>query len=141
MTNRTVSASVDIEATPDQVWHALTDPDLIQQYFFGTRVDSTWEPGSPITWSGEYDGHRYRDHGEVLEVRPPERLVVTHFSPLSGQEDVPENHHRMSYRLTRDGDQTRVTLEQDNTPPDSVEEFRSNWETVLGKLKELVESS
>jgi uncharacterized protein YndB with AHSA1/START domain len=139
MSGQTVSASVEISASPRQVWNAITDPDLIKQYFFGTEVESTFEPGSPITWSGEYDGHGYQDHGEVLEAVPQEHLVVTHFSPTSGQEDVPENYHRLSYRLQDEGESTRVTLEQDNTPAESVDDFRTNWETMLGNLKELVE--
>ena len=139
MSGQTVTASVDISASPEQVWHALTDPELIRQYFFGTTVETTWEPGTPISWSGEYDGTSYRDHGEVLEVVPEERLVVTHFSPMTGQEDVPENYHRVSYRLEDEGDRTHVTLEQDNTPDGAVEDFQNNWETMLGNLKELVE--
>jgi hypothetical protein len=72
-------------------------------------------------------------------VEPERRLVVTHFSPMSGQEDVPENYHRITYRLDDEGDTTRLTLEQDNTPPASVDEFRSTWQTMLGNLKDLVE--
>jgi uncharacterized protein YndB with AHSA1/START domain len=139
MSGQTVSASVDISASPKQVWNALTDPDLIKQYFFGTQVESTWEPGSPITWSGEYDGKAYRDHGEVVEVVPEERLVVTHFSPMTGQEDVPENYHRVSYQVEDQGESTHLTLEQDNTPDEAVEDFRSNWQTMLDNLKGLVE--
>jgi uncharacterized protein YndB with AHSA1/START domain len=52
MSGQTFSASVEISASPRQVWNAITDPDLIKQYFFGTQVESTFEPGSPITWSG-----------------------------------------------------------------------------------------
>ena len=139
MTGQTVTASADVSASPSQVWQALTDPDLIKQYFFGTQVESTFEPGSPITWSGEYDGHSYQDHGEVLEAVPEERLVVTHFSPTSGQEDVPENYHRISYRLEAYGDVTRLSLEQDNTPMGSEEDFRRNWQTMLDNLKQVVE--
>ncbi|MGY2876746.1 uncharacterized protein YndB with AHSA1/START domain [Marmoricola sp. URHA0025 HA25] len=140
MSGQTVTATVEISASPGQVWHAMTDPDLISEYFFGTRVETTWEPGSPITWTGEYDGRSYQDKGEVLEVEPEERLVVTHFSPMSGQDDVPENYHRLTYDVANTGDSTTVTLAQDNTPPESVEEFTANWQTMLNNLKELVES-
>jgi uncharacterized protein YndB with AHSA1/START domain len=139
MTGKIVTARVEISASPDQVWHALTDPDLISQYFFGSRVETTWEPGAPITWSGEFNGHAYQDKGEIVDVVPGQRLVVTHFSPMTGQEDVPENYHRISYRLEKDGDLTRLTLEQNNTPAGSEEDFRSNWQTMLDNLKELVE--
>lgn len=139
MTGQTVTAQVEISASPGQVWNALTDPELIRQYFFGTTVETTWEPGAPITWSGEYEGKSYQDKGEVVEVVPEQRLVVTHFSPMSGQDDAPENYHRLTYQLDGEGDSTRLSLEQDNTPEGSVEEFRNNWETMLGNLKELVE--
>ena len=139
MSGQTVTSEVEIGASPGQVWNALTDPDLIRQYFFGSTVETTWEPGAPITWSGEYDGTSYQDKGEVIEVVPEQRLVVTHFSPMTGQDDVPENYHRLTYSLEREGDATRLTLEQDNTPEESVEDFQSNWDTMLGNLKELVE--
>jgi uncharacterized protein YndB with AHSA1/START domain len=139
MSGQTVSAQVEISASPGQVWNALTDPELIRKYFFGTTVETTWAPGTPITWSGEYDGNSYQDKGEVVEVVPEQRLVVTHFSPMSGQDDAPENYHRLTYSLEKEGDATRLTLEQDNTPEESVEDFQSNWDTMLGNLKELVE--
>ena len=140
MSDHVAHAETEISASPQQVWDALTDPEAISSFMFGSKVDTDWEEGSPITWSGEYDGKSYQDKGEVLEVEPEKRLVVTHFSPMTGQADVPENYHRVTYRLEDEGDRTQVTLEQDNTPAGSEEEFRTNWETMLGNLKELVES-
>jgi len=139
MSEQTISVGVEIDAPRDQVWNALTDPEIVRQYFFGTTLETTWEPGTPITWSGDYDGHSYQDRGEVLEVVPGERLVMTHFSPVSGGEDVPENYHRLEYRLKDLGGATYLSLDQDNTPAGSVEEFRANWEQMLANLKEVVE--
>ena len=51
---------------------------------FGSEVETDWEPGSRIVWRGKYAGMSYEDHGEILEFEPESRLVMTHFSPLSG---------------------------------------------------------
>ncbi len=64
-------------------------------------VETTWEVGAPITWSGEYEGKAYEDHGTVLagDVRA-QVLSTTHFSPLTGKEDVPENYHTVTYHAS-----------------------------------------
>ncbi len=139
--NLVASASVRVLASPDDVWRAITDPALIAKYYFGTRAASEWMPGSPITWTGEYDGTEYEDHGTILEVVPRERLVHTHFSPLSGREDVPENYHTLTWMLAPDDTGTTVTLTQDNNHSyDEVEHSEKNWHTVLQGLKGVVES-
>lgn len=125
--------TVDISATPDQVWQALTDPDLIARYMFGSRVTSRWEVGSSITWEGEWQGKSYQDKGEVLAIEPPRLLRVTHFSPLSGVEDKPENYHTVTYRLSEEGDHTHLELTQE--PGEGAE-----WDSILKGLKELVEA-
>ena len=52
------------------------------------------------------NGKPYQDKGEVLEVDAPRRLSVTHYSPLMGQEDEPENYHTVIYTL--EGDELRA---------------------------------
>ena len=107
-------AQADIEASPDEVWGLLTqrgpDPDIM----FGAEVVSDWQVGSPIRWKGEWEGKRFEDKGEVIEVDPPRRLVVTHFSPMSGDDDGPENYHLVSYSLDATDGGTRVTFDVDN---------------------------
>src|SRR5215470_19962457 len=112
MTDHVAHAEVEISASPQQVWDALTDPDAISTFMFGARVDTDWDEGSPITWTGEYDGRPYQDKGEILEVVESRRLRLTHYSPLSGDDDVPESYHTLDYRLTSEGDSTRLTLDQ-----------------------------
>lgn len=134
------TADVELSASPGQVWNALTDPDLIRQYLFGAEVETTWEPGSPIVWRGEYEGRSYEDKGEVLVFEPEKALTVTHFSPLTGLEDRPENYHTVSYALTDRGDHTHLALVQDNNDTaEAVQEASENWQTVLDQLKGLVE--
>ncbi len=140
-TGLVATSSITITAAPEEVWHALTDPAIIEKYYFGTKVDTDWQVGSPISWSGEYEGKQYRDHGTILELQPGQLLSHTHFSPLGGEEDIPENYHTITYRLEPDDAGTRVTLTQDNNDSyDSVEHSEQNWSTMLEGLRKVVES-
>jgi uncharacterized protein YndB with AHSA1/START domain len=140
MTGFVATAEVDISASPQRVWKALVDPEQIERYFFGSHVESDFRPGSSIVWKGEYDGTAYEDRGEVVEVWPARRLRLTHFSPLSGQEDVPENYHELVYVLEPQGTRTHLTLTQDNNgSPAEAEHSAENWKSMLIGLKDLVE--
>jgi uncharacterized protein YndB with AHSA1/START domain len=140
MTGYVATAETDINGSPAQVWAALTDPEQIKEYMFGSQVETDWKPGSPIVWNGEWEGRPYQDKGEVLEVEPERRLKVTHFSPLTGQDDVPENYHTLSYELMANEGGTHVSLSQDNNGSEQeAEHSRSNWEMMLAGLKKHVE--
>ena len=142
MTGHIATAETDIDAPANRVWEALTDPDEIAKYMFGSRVDTDWQPGSSITWKGEYEGKPFEDKGEILEVVRDRRLKMTHYSPLSGEEDVPENYHTLTYELESAGPVTRVALSQDNNPTaEAAEHSKANWEKMLSGLKEVVETS
>jgi uncharacterized protein YndB with AHSA1/START domain len=141
MKGRVATAETEIHAPAGKVWRALTDPDEIQKYMFGSRVETDWKPGSRITWQGEYEGKKFEDKGEVLEVVPERRLRVTHFSPLSGQADVPENYHTLVYELKESDGKTQVSLSQDNNPSEeAAEHSQANWDKMLSGLKDVVEA-
>ena len=136
----TARASTRIDASADDVWKALTDPAEIRKYYFGTDLKTDWKPGSPITWSGEWQGKKYEDKGKILEVERNRRLKYTHFSPLQGLDDKPENYHTITIDLAPDGDGTRVSLAQDNNADAKTRDYSAkNWETMLGGLKKLLE--
>jgi len=141
MANLIARAEVDVAAPPAEVWTALTDPQLIAEYFFGSKVETDWQPGHPISWSGEYECKPYEDHGSVVEVDPERRLTVTHFSPMTGLPDKPENYHTITYDLEDRGGSTRVSLRQDNNG-DEAEAARAteNWTMMLAGLKKTVET-
>ena len=141
MTGFTSKAQVDIAASPPKVWRALTDPDVIPRYFFGSRVTTDWKPGSAISWKGEWQGKPYEDKGRVLEVEPNQHLKFTHFSALSGAADKPENYHTIAINLSGQGQTTRVSLSQDNNRNEEEAEHSSqNWNQMLRGLKTTVES-
>ena len=136
------TASIDIEAPATRVWAALIEPDQIAAYMFGSRVETDWEVGHPITWNGEWEGRPYQDKGQVLAYDEPARLSVTHFSPLTGQDDVPENYHTLVYELDESAGVTTVSLSQDNNgSEEEAEHSRANWQMMLDGLKKQVEGT
>lgn len=140
MANLIATAEIDVAATPAQVWAALTDPAQIKKYFLGAEVETDWRPGSPITWKGEYQGNAYEDKGTIIEFEPDRRLQVTHFSPMSGQPDEPENYHTLTYELEQRGGYTNVVLTQDrNASQAEAEHASTTWAGMLAGLKKTVE--
>jgi len=139
------SASTTMQASKDDVWAALTTPELLKQYFFGADVKSTWLPGEPITFSGSYEGKAYEDKGVILESERNRILSFTHWSALSGAPDTPENYHVVTISLDgRDGE-TGVRLTQENqngaaVSAESRQQLEKNWNMMLGGLKKTVES-
>ena len=137
----TAAASTTIHASASRVWDALTQPQLIKQYFFGTNVVTDWKVGSPIYYKGEWQGRSYEDKGTVVTVEPNKRLVSTHWSPLAGVPDTPENYHTVTYLLSEHDGSTDVTIMQDNNASEEEKQHsEQNWKMVLAGLKKLLES-
>ena len=133
--------SISINAPREKVWEALTKPELIKQYLFGTEVTTNWQVGSPITYKGTWESKSYEDKGKVLENEPGKLLVSTFWSSLSGVPDLPENYQTVRYELSDEGDGTRLTLTQDNNDSEeSAKHSEQNWNMVLEGLKRLVEA-
>ncbi len=133
-------ASTTIDAPVARVWDALTNPEEIKKFMFGTEAVSEWKKGSPIVWKGNWQGKPYEDKGVILDIEPQRRLQYTHFSPLSGAADVPENYHTLTYELSEKGDTTLVTLSQDNNSTEAeVDHSQKMWEGMLASLKKVVE--
>lgn len=134
-------ASATINAPVSKVWQALVNPEIIKQYLFDTDVISDWKVGSPITYKGEWEGKPFEDKGEILSIEPEKLLQSTHWSPLSGVPDSPENYHTVTYTLSDKGDRTEVTITQDNNASEEEKAHsEKNWETVLNGMKKLLEA-
>ena len=140
--NHVARAETTICVPPDKVWKALTDPELIKRYMFGTTVTSEWKEGNRITWEGEWQGRQYKDKGKILEFNPNKRLQYSHFSPLNGADDVPENYHIVTIDLIKEDDHTVVLFKQDNNHTEEGKEHsEKNWRMMLGSLKKLLEET
>src|SRR5215510_14845837 len=133
-------ATVLINASPLKVWQALTEPDPIKQYLFGTEVTTDWQVGSPIIYKGMWEGKPFEDKGQVLQIEPGRLLVSSFWSALSGLPDVPENYQTVRYELTTEGSGTRVIVTKDsNKSQEEADRAAGNWKMVLDGMKKLLE--
>ena len=133
-------ASISINVSVGKVWNALTSPEVIRQYMFGTEAVSEWKEGSRIVWKGEWRGKKYEDRGVIINLKPKRLIRYSHFSPLSGKPELPENYHTVTIELANNGTKTTVSLSQDNNETEQVREHsEKNWEMMLEGLKKLLE--
>jgi len=136
----TAKAITTINAPVSKVWQALVNPQIIKQYLFNTEVISDWKEDSPIIYKGEWEGKAFEDKGKILKIEPEKVLKSTHWSPLSGVPDTPENYHTVTYTLSGKGDSTEVTITQDNNATEEEKKHsEENWKTVLAGMKKLLE--
>jgi uncharacterized protein YndB with AHSA1/START domain len=141
----TAQVSRHVDAPPAEVWKAITDPVRLKRFFFGADVESGWRPGDPIRMRGEFKGRAYEDKGEIREAVAGERLSFSHYSPLSGAPDTPENYHLVAFDLAPEGDGAKVTLTQSNldgsvkpSDRDHRAEYEKNWRGVLDGLAQVL---
>jgi uncharacterized protein YndB with AHSA1/START domain len=124
-----------LRAAPAQVWHAITDPEMVPRWRFGMTFDTDWQPGSPLT-SRRPDGA-----GTVHESVPNQRLVYDWIQP-----DAPEangGHPSMVVlTLTPMGAVTRLNVVHRDLAPNGAfaKVVAPGWPMILSSLKSLVET-
>ena len=141
MSDISAATSVTIDASTQEVWAAITTPELIKQWFFGVDTHSEWRVGSALVHTGEWQGKPYEDRGEILEIEPPRLLVHTHWSPLSGRPDQPENYEKITWALEgRDG-VTELTITEHNLSSEETKTVSElAWSAALNNLKGSLEA-
>jgi uncharacterized protein YndB with AHSA1/START domain len=133
--------SLFIRATPEQIWDAITKPEFTAQYFYGSRVDSTFEPGAEFR-SFSPDRTQLWVDGEVLEVDRPKRLQHT-WRALYDEETAAEQHSRVTWEIEpADGGVSKLTVTHDllEGAPKTAANVAGGWMYILSGLKTLLET-
>jgi uncharacterized protein YndB with AHSA1/START domain len=128
-----------IRTTPQKLWQALVDPAFTRQYWCEARQVSDWKKGSP--WKLVAPTGKVADAGEIVEIDPPKKLVLTwqnHLIP----EATAEGFSRMTYEIEPVGDSVKLTLTHEIDRPDSklIEAVSGGWPHILASLKSLLET-
>ena len=136
------SHSILIKASPQKVWQVLTDPKLIAVYLYGTNTVSDWRIGSPISFSGEYEGMKYSDKGIVMANVHEKLLAYDYWSQFSGLEDIPENYCEVSYHIidNEDGSVKFSWQQIGYKNEESLNHSNSGMPTLLEAIKKVAEA-
>jgi uncharacterized protein YndB with AHSA1/START domain len=131
--------AIQIKASPDRVWEAITNGDETVRYYYGTRVASDWTVGSPLRY--DYADGSLAADGIVLEVEPGRRLVMS-FHPRWDPGIEAEGPVRMTWQvepMSDGGSKLTVTsvLRQGSK---SAESFADGIVFIVSGLKTLVET-
>ncbi|MBC5839605.1 SRPBCC family protein [Flavobacterium muglaense] len=128
-----------INAPLEKVWDALTNPEIVKQYFFGTELLTNWEIGSDIVFQGEWEGQKYKDPGKVLEYSHNEKLAYSYLSNWSGKEDKPENYLWVCYEVKPIDNGTELTISQTNYDEERAKHSETNWASLIDGMKKIIE--
>lgn len=128
-----------IRTTPEKLWAALTLPEFTRKFWVATVQQCEWKPGA--SWKMLAPDGRVADAGEVVEIDPPRKLVLTWQNHL-----FPETHaegfSRMTYLLEPDGGVVKLTLTHSMNRPESslIGKVSNGWPLILASLKSLLET-
>ena len=139
--DKTLKKTININAPTSKVWSALTNPDLIKEWLFGTKVISDWKVGSQILFTGNWQGTDYADKGTILRFDIEKVFQHNYWSGFSGLPDSPENYSVITFKLTQNGNTTILTLTQQSNfaTETTYEHSDKNWDMTLELLKKIIE--
>jgi uncharacterized protein YndB with AHSA1/START domain len=136
-----ITRSIDIQAPLAKVWAALTESDLIAQWFgdaceFDARAGGTGYFGWP-----HHGRHRVVvEHVEVL------KTLVYRWATEADVDPVPGNSTLVRFELAEVADGTRLTLLETGfdelpEPQAAHDDNTGGWRAELGELVEFLESA
>ena len=131
---------VYINASPEKVWQAITNPEFTTRYFYGSYVESTFQPKATLT---HYSGDRsaVMVEGEIVEADPPRRLVHTwniRYDPKFAGDEPSQVTWEIA---SEDGQVSKLTVIHEFESEDATfHEVASGWSWVVSNLKTLLET-
>jgi uncharacterized protein YndB with AHSA1/START domain len=128
-----------IRTTPEKLWRALIEPEFTRQYWAETWQESEWKPGA--SWRLMIPDGRVGDSGEILEIEPQRRLVLSWRNEFKPDLRA-EGYSRLTLELEKQGASVKLTVIHEMEKPGSklIEATSSGWPLILASLKSLLET-
>src|SRR6185436_10736137 len=115
-------STIFIKAPVQKVWDAITKPELVKQWQYGSDLITDWKVGNDIRFRTEWQGKVFEQWGKVLEIQPNRLVKYSLFAPGPDREDKPENYFIMSYVLTDEDNHIKLQIIQEDNRPGAVQQ-------------------
>jgi uncharacterized protein YndB with AHSA1/START domain len=126
---KSINQTYTIAATPAEVWRALTEPELIEEW---SGADAKFEPTVGVEYS-LWDGSIV---GKIVKIVPHQKLVQT-WKP----DDWTIENSVVTFTLTPTDDGTLVELLHENVEEFDFEGTTEGWDLYyLGAIKRMFEA-
>ena len=128
-----------IDCTIDDAWDAIVNGDKTVHYYYGTRVESDWSPGSPLTYFSP--GGDVVADGEILAIDEPKWLEITFQARWNAQLEA-EGPVRMVWVVGEANGLTTLTVEFYDAPPGTrtYDDFVTGLPVIVSGMKTLLET-
>ncbi|MGN7401046.1 SRPBCC family protein [Cytobacillus praedii] len=142
MTNLSFVYETYIATTLDKLWHALTEGEVTEKYFFGSKIESNWQEGSEVTYSRNGE---VCDYGIILKC-VPERILSFTWKYVSDKA-IRDEPTKVTFVLKPMGKIVKLTLTHENLVSsdiverdDTFEGFNNGWPAIISNLKSMLET-
>jgi uncharacterized protein YndB with AHSA1/START domain len=122
---------IEIDAPPEEVWRAITDPEWTRRFFHDTAVHTSWQIGAPISY--DLPDGTPAIAGRMVEYTPPRRFVMTARFLFDDQASA-EPESLVTWEVAAKGRGTRLTLLHDQVPAHTITLVRGGWPGILKDL-------
>ncbi|MGB0425040.1 MAG: SRPBCC family protein [Flavobacteriales bacterium] len=136
-----IRKSIEINASKEAIWDALINPSKIAKYLYGTKITTSWEEGSSISFKGEYEGHQYSDKGVVVEVIPNQKLVYDYWSQFSQLPDTRDNYSQVHCEISEQNGKCKLDMTQTGFGDEvGMGHSDKSWDGVMQGIKDVAEN-
>ena len=138
-----VTDGIVINARPEQVWHALTTPEITKQYFFKSEIHSDWKVGGPLNFTRKILFFNFSLKGELEAIEPNKQLTYKLYNGALFGKPNPNKFSMVTITLSPQNQTTLVSISDDvGTYPGFEKRYTRSvkgWRTILTGLKGIVE--
>ena len=137
--------TTEIKASATNIWKAITNPEYIKKYMFGSYTKCEWKIGNDIIY---YINHEAKEtpivSGKIIDIVEPTTLKLSLYPVGASYPNIDKNHIFITYRIEEHNNSSTLKIYQDgfDTASDGVKrkaDAEGGWQMILPQLKKLAE--